>query len=127
MKAMQQLSFLPDRRAGRCPPAAPKRPVAKSAPPAPNSFPVDAGEVINSIDDAVEHMGLELGRLGTVLKRVTDYGLLGSFSALYAQNLVRYADLLLKKKMLEEQPADALLELLEPALERLNQSVELEL
>jgi nucleotide-binding universal stress UspA family protein len=39
----------------------------------------------------------------------------------------RYADLLLKKQMLEGQPADSLLELLEPALDRLNQTVALEL
>jgi hypothetical protein len=90
-------------------------------------FPVDPEEVVESIDDAVKRMGRELGRLGTVLNRVTDYGLLGSFSQLYGLNITRYADLLLKKKMLEDQPADPLLELLGPALDRLNQTVELEL
>jgi hypothetical protein len=95
--------------------------------PAADGFPVDPEEVVHTIDDAVERMGRELGRLGTLLNRVTDYGLLGSFSQLYGLNITRYADLLLKKKMLEDQPADPLLELLGPALDRLNQTVELEL
>jgi hypothetical protein len=123
MKPMRQLSFLPD---------APARRTAKSKPghaalPEPDGFLVDPEEKINSIDDALDHMGRELGRLGTVLNRVTDYGLLGSFSQLYGQHMTRYTDMLLKKKMLEDQPADPLLELLGPALDRLNQTVELEL
>jgi hypothetical protein len=75
----------------------------------------------------VDHLGRELGRIGTLLKRVTDYGLLGSFSQLYAANITRYADLLLKKKLLEGQADDPLLELLGPALDQLNRTVELEL
>ena len=139
MKSRQQLSFLPGEPAltpdyGRSSRqgAGQARQMARSEGsrlPGPDStgFPVDPEEQINSIDDAVEHLGRELGRLGTVLKRVNDYGLLGSFSQLYAVNITRYADLLLKKKMLEDQPADPLLELLGPALDRLNQTVELEL
>ena len=128
MKSTQQLSFLPGEPALRQGSGQARRKV-KPQPdwPPPTGFPVDPEEVVHSIDDAVVQLGRELGRIGTVLKRVNDYGLLGSFSQLYAVNMTRYADLLLKKKMLEEQPVDPLLELLGPALDRINQTVELEL
>ena len=94
VKSTQQLSFLPD---------GPARPVARSKPgkralAEPGGFPVDPEEKINSIDDALAHLDRELGWLGTLLNRVNDYGLLGSFSQLYGLNMVRYADLLLKKR-----------------------------
>ena len=139
MKSRQQLSFLPGEPAltpdyGRSSRqgAGQARQMARSEGsrlPGPDStgFPVDPEEQINSIDDAVVPLGRELGRLGPGLKRVNDYGLRGRGSQLYAGNSTRYADLLLKKKMLEDQPADPLLELLGPALDRLNQTVELEL
>jgi hypothetical protein len=119
MKRAEQLSFLPDGPAR----STPGGPVMRE----PGGFPVDPEEVVHTIDDAVEHLGRELGRLGTVLNRVTDYGLLGSFSQLYGVNMTRFADLLLKKKMLEDEPVDPLLELLGPALDRLNETVALEL
>ena len=88
---------------------------------------IDPAHIITSLEDAIEKLGRELGRLGTILDQVTDLELIGNFSQLYGQNIARYADLLLKQKMLQAEGCDSLLELLGPALDRLDEETELDL
>jgi hypothetical protein len=93
----------------------------------PTGISIDPDQVITSIDDAIEKLGRELGRIGTILDQLTDYDLVGNFSHLYAQHMSRYGDLLLKQQTLQGRSEDPLLDLLEEALDRLNEKTELDL
>jgi hypothetical protein len=125
MKIARQLSFLPDPEPQ---PTVSKQPARRPAEHlATGGVAIDPEQVVTSLDDAIEKLGREIGRLGTLLDQITDYSLLGNFSQLYAQHLIRYADLLLKQKTLQQEPEDVLLDLLNPALDRLNQSIKLDL
>ena len=93
---------------------------------APAGVAINPDHIITSLDDAIEKLGRELGRLGTILDQLTDYQLVGNFSQLYGQNIARYADLLLKQKALQAENQGSLLEALGPALDRLNEDTELE-
>lgn len=128
MKKSKQLTFLPEPGAEEAETQArePSGPEPAALAPAGGGIAIDPDQVIRSLDDAIEKLGRELGRLGTILNQVTDLNLVGNFSQLYAQNITRYADLLLKQKALQDQPQDLVLELLEPALDRMNEEVELE-
>ena len=133
MKKSKQLTFLPDPKPEPDPAAAgsqatepPDPEPAALVPAGDGGIPIDPDQVITSLDDAIEKLGRELGRLGTILNQITDLALVGNFSQLYAQNITRYADLLLKQKALTDHPHDLVLELLEPALDRLNEEIELE-
>ncbi len=127
MKTARQLTFLPDPQPRPKPTVSDRPAVHRSQYLAAKGVPIDPDQVITSLDDAIEKLGREIGRLGTLLDQISDYSLLGNFSQLYAQHLIRYADLLLKQKALREEPEDVLLDLLNPALDRLNQTIKLDL
>jgi hypothetical protein len=117
MKKSRQLSFLPDppktRRAA---------PLARL-----QGIVIDPDEIVTTLDQAIEKLGREIGRIGTVLNQIGDYELVGSFSHLYGNHIMRYADVLLKQRILQDPSSDTLLQLLNPALDRLNEETELEL
>jgi hypothetical protein len=117
MKKSRQLSFLPD-------PPKTRRAASLARQ---QGIVIDPDEIIASLDEAIEKLGREVGRIGTILNQISDYELVGSFSHLYGNHIMRYADVLLKQRILQDQSGDALLKLLGPALDRLNEETELEL
>jgi len=91
----------------------------------PVGFDVDPEQIVDSPEKAVALLGREIGRIGTILSRLSEREAIGRFSLLYGQHITRYIDILVKKKELEKQAGGDLERILEGVYRELNDSYNL--